>query len=236
MVLLIIIFFVGLYGNLLKIIASEKKQRKKEILDYWNKNHVYADFDEQLAEEEFYAAYPEKRKKSRKEVRAEHKEKKRIEEEKIKAEEEKTLLEHQKEWNSHFPDKEFSEGEYFQWKAQEREKARQAQQEAEWNKAFPGEQYSSARYNRWQEDIKNKAEQEQIQEQKHQEKVEQEKKREAELKNRVKCPTCGSQNTRRLSDVEKAFDMSGIGTLAGGGLKSPSLGKTFKCDSCGYYW
>ena len=48
--------------------------------------------------------------------------------------------------------------------------------------------------------------------------------------NAPKCPTCGSTNIKKLSTTSKIF---GVGLL---GLASKTVGKTYKCKSCGYHW
>lgn len=45
-----------------------------------------------------------------------------------------------------------------------------------------------------------------------------------------KCPTCGSTNVQKLSTTSKVI---GLGLL---GLASKTVGKTYKCKNCGYYW
>ncbi len=47
---------------------------------------------------------------------------------------------------------------------------------------------------------------------------------------RPKCPTCGSENVRRLDAMERG------GSLLAFGIFSPHIGKTFKCNHCGYTW
>lgn len=54
--------------------------------------------------------------------------------------------------------------------------------------------------------------------------------------NTPKCPHCGSKRFERIGQFERYIDSTGFGTLAGGGLNSPSLGKTFKCLDCDYRW
>lgn len=44
------------------------------------------------------------------------------------------------------------------------------------------------------------------------------------------CPTCGSQNVKKLSMSGKVV---GVGVF---GLASGSVGKTFVCKNCGYKW
>lgn len=46
----------------------------------------------------------------------------------------------------------------------------------------------------------------------------------------VKCPTCHSTNTQKISGVERA---TSVGLF---GLFSKKIGKTWKCNSCGYTW
>ena len=45
-----------------------------------------------------------------------------------------------------------------------------------------------------------------------------------------KCPTCGSNNIRKISTGER---MVSVGIL---GLFSKKINKSFKCNSCGYTW
>lgn len=45
-----------------------------------------------------------------------------------------------------------------------------------------------------------------------------------------KCPTCGSQNTHKISMTSKVFAFEMVG------FASNSVGKTFKCKNCGYTW
>ena len=48
--------------------------------------------------------------------------------------------------------------------------------------------------------------------------------------NIIKCPTCSSTNVEKIGMVSK---VASIGFF---GLASNSIGKTFKCNSCGYKW
>lgn len=48
--------------------------------------------------------------------------------------------------------------------------------------------------------------------------------------NTPKCPTCGSTDIKKLSTTSKVL---GVGLL---GLASKTVGKTYKCNKCGYYW
>lgn len=50
------------------------------------------------------------------------------------------------------------------------------------------------------------------------------------IKPTVKCPTCHSTNTQKISGVERA---TSVGLF---GLFSKKIGKTWKCNSCGYTW
>jgi len=54
--------------------------------------------------------------------------------------------------------------------------------------------------------------------------------------NNPQCPTCGSEKIEKIGEFERYIDSTGFGTLAGGGINSRSLGKTFKCNNCGYRW
>ncbi len=46
-----------------------------------------------------------------------------------------------------------------------------------------------------------------------------------------KCPTCSSVNVERISTKSKVGKAIMFGILAAG-----SIGKTFKCNNCGYKW
>lgn len=48
--------------------------------------------------------------------------------------------------------------------------------------------------------------------------------------NTIKCPNCQSTDVQKLSTVSKVV---GVGLL---GLASKTVGKTYKCNKCGYYW
>ena len=48
--------------------------------------------------------------------------------------------------------------------------------------------------------------------------------------NTPKCPTCGSNNIRKISTGERIVS---VGML---GLFSKKINKSFKCNSCGYTW
>lgn len=47
---------------------------------------------------------------------------------------------------------------------------------------------------------------------------------------RPKCPTCGSTNIKKISDLERGVS---VGMW---GLFSSKIGKTMKCNSCGHKW
>lgn len=49
-------------------------------------------------------------------------------------------------------------------------------------------------------------------------------------KNVPKCPTCGSTNVEPISTTRK---LAGVFTL---GLASKSVGKSYRCKNCNYYW
>ena len=55
-------------------------------------------------------------------------------------------------------------------------------------------------------------------------------------KHKPKCPTCGSERVAPIGEAERYIDSTGFGTLVGGGLNSPSLGKSYRCYNCGYRW
>lgn len=48
--------------------------------------------------------------------------------------------------------------------------------------------------------------------------------------NTIKCPNCQSTDVQKLSTASKVV---GVGLL---GLASKTVGKTYKCNKCGYYW
>lgn len=48
--------------------------------------------------------------------------------------------------------------------------------------------------------------------------------------NKVKCPTCGSMNTKKISNLSKA---ASVGLF---GIFSQKVKHQFKCNSCGYEW
>lgn len=48
--------------------------------------------------------------------------------------------------------------------------------------------------------------------------------------NTPKCPTCQSTDVQKLSTMSKVL---GVGLL---GFASKTVGKTYKCNNCGYYW
>lgn len=45
-----------------------------------------------------------------------------------------------------------------------------------------------------------------------------------------KCPTCDSTDVKKLSTTSKVIGISLLG------LASKTVGKTYKCNKCGYYW
>lgn len=53
-------------------------------------------------------------------------------------------------------------------------------------------------------------------------------------KHKPKCPTCGSERVAPIGEAERWMDSTGLGTVVGGGLNSPSLGKSYRCFNCGY--
>lgn len=55
-------------------------------------------------------------------------------------------------------------------------------------------------------------------------------------KHKPKCPTCGSERVAPIGEAERWMDFTGLGTVVGGGLNSPSLGKSYRCFNCGYRW
>lgn len=48
--------------------------------------------------------------------------------------------------------------------------------------------------------------------------------------NKPKCPTCGSTETHKIGTATR---VAGVAVL---GLASSDIGKTMKCDKCGYKW
>ena len=55
-------------------------------------------------------------------------------------------------------------------------------------------------------------------------------------KHKPKCPTCGSERVAPIGEAERWMDSTGLGTVVGGGINSPSLGKSYRCFNCGYRW
>ena len=55
-------------------------------------------------------------------------------------------------------------------------------------------------------------------------------------KHKPKCPTCGSERVAPIGEAERWMDSTGLGTVVGGGLNSPALGKSYRCFNCGYRW
>ncbi len=51
-----------------------------------------------------------------------------------------------------------------------------------------------------------------------------------ERSNKAKCPTCGSNNLKKISGTSK------IASVAMWGLLSQKVRKQFHCDNCGYEW
>lgn len=49
-------------------------------------------------------------------------------------------------------------------------------------------------------------------------------------RNSPKCPTCGSYNVEPLSTTRK------VGGLLTVGLASKTIGKSYRCKNCKYYW
>ena len=52
----------------------------------------------------------------------------------------------------------------------------------------------------------------------------------AREQNRPKCPTCGSKQVHKMSAMERGSSVLVFG------LFSKDIGKTYKCDHCGYTW
>lgn len=51
-----------------------------------------------------------------------------------------------------------------------------------------------------------------------------------EWKNKPKCPTCSSNNVKRISETSKAISVAMFGLL------SQKVKKRFHCNNCGYEW
>lgn len=49
-------------------------------------------------------------------------------------------------------------------------------------------------------------------------------------KNIPRCPTCGSENLKKISTAKRIFSAELMG------LASGAIGKTFECKKCGYRW
>lgn len=45
-----------------------------------------------------------------------------------------------------------------------------------------------------------------------------------------KCPNCGMHAGHKINTVNKAVSVSVLG------LASDKIGKTYKCENCGYMW
>lgn len=54
--------------------------------------------------------------------------------------------------------------------------------------------------------------------------------RAAEQANAPRCPTCGSTNLKKIDALDRAISVSFLG------LASGKIGKSFKCNHCGYMW
>lgn len=52
----------------------------------------------------------------------------------------------------------------------------------------------------------------------------------AEQPTQPRCPTCNSTDIKKIGGVDRAF------SVAFWGLASSKIGKTFKCNHCGYTW
>lgn len=52
----------------------------------------------------------------------------------------------------------------------------------------------------------------------------------AEQATAPRCPTCNSTDIKKIGGVDRAF------SVAFWGLASSKIGKTFKCNHCGYTW
>lgn len=47
----------------------------------------------------------------------------------------------------------------------------------------------------------------------------------------IKCPNCGSTNTKKISGVSKVGSVALFGVFSVG-----KLTKTYQCNKCGYRW
>lgn len=54
--------------------------------------------------------------------------------------------------------------------------------------------------------------------------------RAAEQANAPRCPTCGSTDLKKIDALDRAISVSFLG------LASGKIGKSFKCNHCGYMW
>ena len=88
--------------------------------------------------------------------------------------------------------------------------------------AFTNPQFSKSKYNKRINDIK-KSRQEMNQ-------LFQEAYDETHGRKKVKCPTCGSTNTKKISGLSKA---ASVGLF---GIFSQKVKHQFHCNSCGYEW
>lgn len=52
----------------------------------------------------------------------------------------------------------------------------------------------------------------------------------AEQANAPRCPTCGSTDLKKIDALDRAISVSFLG------LASGKIGKSFKCNHCGYMW
>ena len=48
--------------------------------------------------------------------------------------------------------------------------------------------------------------------------------------NAPRCPTCGSTDLKKIDALDRAISVSFLG------LASGKIGKSFKCNHCGYMW
>lgn len=56
------------------------------------------------------------------------------------------------------------------------------------------------------------------------------KAKEREQANKPKCPTCGSTDISKIGTLERGVSVAAFGLFSG------KLGKTMKCNHCGYKW
>lgn len=58
----------------------------------------------------------------------------------------------------------------------------------------------------------------------------QQKELEQKIANAIKCPNCGSINTKKITTTSRAISTAMVG------MASSKIGKQFECKDCGYKW